>query len=121
MKTFLIALFASAFIGVLIKAYIFVLWSRRQRLPPQERSPMRTYIRVLIAVSMVAILTGMGLVLGIVYGIFDLVVVEGGLGAGGHAINSGLDGPTVMYTGTAIGAVLGIAAALFFWLHSKPG
>ena len=82
---------------------------------------MRTYVRVLIAVLMVAAGTGAGYLLAAVYVIFDLVVIEGGLGAGGHAISSGLDGPTVMYTGTAIGAVLGIAAALFFWHHSKPG
>jgi len=81
---------------------------------------MRTNIRVLIAVSMVAILTGMGLVLGVVYGIFYLVAIEGGLGAGGHAINSAVDGPTVMFTGTAIGAALGIGAALLFWHYSKP-
>lgn len=120
MKTLLITIFVGAFIGFLIKSGIFILWNRRQRLPPQERSPMRTYIRVLIAVSMVAISTGVGYVLGAVYVIFHLVVVEGGLGAGGHAISSGLDGPTVMYAGAAIGAALGIGAALFFWHKSKP-
>lgn len=82
---------------------------------------MRPSIRVLIAVSMVAIATGVGAVLGVAYGIFHLLVLEGGLSAGGHAINSGLDGQTVMYTGAAIGAALGIGAALFFWNQSKPG
>ncbi|MSQ98781.1 MAG: hypothetical protein EXR85_05730 [Xanthomonadales bacterium] len=78
MKTFLIVFFASAIIGILVKAYLFILSSRRQRLPLEERSPMRTYIRVLIAVSMVAILTGMGLVLGIVYGIFIWLRLKAG-------------------------------------------
>jgi len=82
---------------------------------------MRTYIRVLIAVLMVAAGTGAGYLLASAYVIFHAVVLEGGLAAGGHAISSGLDGPTVMYTGMAIGAALGIGAALFFWHHSKPG
>lgn len=82
---------------------------------------MRTYIRVLIAVFMTAASTGLGYVLAVMYVIFHTVVLEGGLAGGGHAINSGLDGPAVMLVGAAIGAALGIGAALYFWHHSKPG
>jgi hypothetical protein len=121
MKTFLISLFVAAFIGFLLKTYIFVQWSRNWRLMAQERSPMRTYIRALIAVSMVVVPTGVGYVLGVVYGIFHLVVVEGGLAAGGHAISSTSDGSIGLYTGMAIGAALGIGAAFYFWHQSKPG
>jgi ABC-type molybdate transport system permease subunit len=121
MKTFLMAIFVGAFIGVLLKTYFFVQWSRKRRLMAQERSPMRTYIRVLIAVSMVVVPTGVGYVLGVVYGIFHVVVVEGGLAAGGHAISSTWDASIGLYTGMAIGAALGIGAAFYFWQQSKPG
>lgn len=120
MNTFLIAIVIGAFIGVLIKAYFFVLWRRTRRLPAQARRPTRTYIRALIAVSMVAVSTGVGAVLGVGFGIFHLLVIEGGLAAGGHAIHSTLDGSTVLYSGMAIGAALGIGAARYFWNHSKP-
>ena len=82
---------------------------------------MRTNTRVLIAVSMVAVSAGVGAVLGVLFGIFHLVVIEGGLAVGGHAINSSWNGSTVLFAGTAIGAALGIGAALFFWRRSKPG
>lgn len=82
---------------------------------------MRTSIRVLITVSIAAVLTGVGYLMGAAYVIFHLVVIEGGLAAGGHAISSSFDGLAVIKGGTAIGAALGIAAALYFWHHSKPG
>lgn len=121
MQTLLIALFAGAVIGLLIKISVFFLLSRERQLPSRESIPMRTSLRVLVAVAITAASSGVGALLGVTYGIFHLVVVEGGLGAGGHAINSSLDGTTVLYAGMAIGAALGIGAALYFWQLSKPG
>jgi hypothetical protein len=57
---------------------------------------MRPCMRVLSVVSMVVVPADVGYVLGAVYGIFHLVVVEGGLAAGGHVINSTSNGSIML-------------------------